>query len=124
LEECGFIQLRALMLVALVEDLVASYASQHGRTHFIEQLTFDKKEERLRLGIEVILTLVLDLPFSSSEAKEMAKNFGALNRPAFKTLIEEFMRSLNLNIDKRELREFLNIRNKLVHEARFLRPNE
>ena len=130
LEEHGFIELRALMLVVLVEDLVGSYASQRGRKHFVELSKFDKKEKWLKRGIKEVLTQVLDPPPSSRDAEEMTKSFKALNWRTFKTLLKELVESLHLNIDGNELQDFKDIRDKLVHEARFshearfLRPSE
>jgi|GEM_PF-5183054 hypothetical protein len=137
-QETGVIELRAIVIVALVDYLTGRYAQRHDKIFLLDNHVFNDPEKKKKLQNSIKCRLLC--LFTSDDVvkrKEqdsfkrvvdlMAGKSQGLNRYSFGTLLTELSRSLNLRTEKEEkkvLTRFVDIRNLLVHEARFLRPGE
>jgi hypothetical protein len=134
----SLLELRANNLVVLVDYLTQSYAASEKTTYFVQPARFEDKKEELQNLISCAIAcqfsaedLVKNEPVSMMKkgakrgtVNQMVDLIDCFNRRSFPSLLKRLMKHLDLVVDKDEIEMFKNIRNKLVHESNFLKPND
>ena len=132
--QLGFLELRGLSLVALIDFLTGRYADKHDMQHLLDKNSFNKEGKKFHKSVKELL----EAHFSQNDVikregalgsfpeilKLMAGKYKELNRSSFSTVLNQACLSLNLNIEEEELVKVVKIRNKLVHTARFFDQGE
>ena len=113
----GFLETRGVAACVMLDFLLSRYSSGPPRRDRIVS-----SARRFRNGAA---TLKADLPkyfpsLDNEQLEDMTEKIAELNRRAFKTVLREFCDSLGLGIGSAAIERVKDIRNKLVHEARFL----
>lgn len=134
----GLLELRATNLAVLVDYLTQHYADSENMTHFIEPTSFDANSSKVQKLIACSLEShfsVEDLvknKYVSTKKKgamrrivnDMANMIDELNRPSFPSLLKRLLKHLDLEVDETEVKMFVTIRNKLIHDSNFLKRQD
>jgi hypothetical protein len=115
--ETGYLEIRALRAVVVLEFLKSRYAARKG-VDFILQ---DSQFKKIRHAVKSILAEQFKaMSLSEHALNEMEAKVGELNRRSFRTILETMFAELGIGITKDELDRFIKIRNSLVHKASFV----
>lgn len=133
----GFLELRAIDLVVLVDYLTQHYAASENTTHFIQPSSLDAK----RSVVQKLIGCALESHFSAKDlvknelstakkgamrviVSDMTNMIDCLNRRSFPSSLRRLLKHLNLKIDEAEVKMFVAIRNKLIHDSNFLKQDD
>jgi hypothetical protein len=131
----NMLELRAINLVVLTDYLTQRFAKHKKMNFFIEPASFADKKQTLQKETSKLLEDLFSegdlveneyLPKRKRSAKRqtidgMSHITECINRPSFKSLLKRLLKDyLNLDVDNEELKLFVEIRNKLVHDSNFL----
>lgn len=123
LSENDYLELRTLKLATLLDYLRGRFAESYDQGgHLVEPDQFGLRKRHLQDRVKAALREVFpDYPVAVTG--EMSQHVAGMFRRSFQSSLRRMLNHLNLNIDSEELRRFVDIRNRVVHEARFL-PKE
>lgn len=132
INEADYLPLNALKLVVLIEYLVAKHNKECNKEFTIPEVIFKTYKRDIKNCLHKIMEKIIEnnkqivLKPEILDAKIIE-----INRPIFMKSLENFLKSLKLECDrkipqnnKNELEIFINIRNNLVHTAEFLNEND
>jgi len=139
----SFLELRALNLVSLVEYLTGRHVEHEKTNKVLKDASFDEKKDILRTNLTNSLTShfseedLVQTDYVSTIKKNMKKGTTkhilgemakiateGLNTRSFSWSLNRLLNNLNLISAENEIKVFVKMRNKLVHEARFLKKEE
>lgn len=134
----SLLELQAINLVVLVDYLTQHYASSENMMHFIKASSFDAKWDKVQKLVACSLEshfsvedLVKNKSVSTKKksairgiVNDMANTIDELNRPSFSSLLKRLLKDLDLEVDAAEVKMFITIRNKLIHDSNFLKRQD
>lgn len=115
--EIDFLEARGLKLAVTMEILKSSFIKNKDKNFIIDKTKFENS------NLESNIRKLLNKEFPKVESKKldmMAGHFRNLNRYSFKKIINNIYEELLLDKDKNKIEKFIMIRNKLVHEGKYL----
>jgi hypothetical protein len=116
----GFLETRGVAGCVMLDFLLARYISgPPRRDRIISATRFRKGATTLKANLSTYFPSL-----NEQQQRDMKEKIAELNRRSFKTTLKEFCGSLGLGIDSTTIERVKNIRNKLVHEARFLNDED
>lgn len=119
--EIDFLEARGLKLAVAMEILKNSFSKNEDKNFIIDKTKFEKSN----LQSNLMNLLREEFPeVKLQKINMMAGHFRSLNRYSFRKIINNIYEELSLNKDKNKINEFIIIRNKLVHEGKYLSNSE
>jgi hypothetical protein len=118
--ETGYLELRALRAVIVMEYLKGKYSNENNLEYIIENNIYKKIIPEIKNVVKKQCKL---MAISDNAVKEIEQKISELNRKNFGTLLEYMFKDFHIIISKEELTRFIKIRNSLVHKSSFLTHN-
>ena len=122
-DQGGYLESRALKLAVLAESIKSSHARLNKKESILEEKLFNTGIDILKKRLHSSLVEVFPEALTE-EIDRMVKHACELNRYSFGELLQGLITSLRLKVSSSDRYKFVNIRNPLVHEARFLHADE
>lgn len=115
--ETGFLDMRALKAVVVLEFLTSRYATRKN----IDIILQDSQFKKVRHNVKSVLAEQFKaMSLSEHTLKEMELKISELNRLSFRSILETMFAELGIGVTEDELGRFVKIRNSLVHKASFV----
>jgi hypothetical protein len=115
--ETGFLEIRALRAVVVLEFLKSKYAARKS----IDFILRDNQFQKVRKSVKSSLTeLFKTMSLPEHKLGEVELKISELNRRSFRTILEAMFSELGIVVSQDELGRFIKIRNSLVHKASFV----
>jgi len=123
IKSSGFIEIRSLGIVALVELLLDKFDQEHRNSRFlVPRKKFERKKESLQNSIlNAYRSEFEELNLSESIINEVREKILELNRRSFKNRLKNFIQFFSIPIEDDEIGNFIESRNKLVHGLAFVK---
>jgi hypothetical protein len=115
--ETGFLELRALRAVVVLEFLNSIYAERKGIGSILQDGQFRKVHHSVK---SVLTQQFKEMSLPEYTLKEMELKISELNRQSFRTILETMFAEFGISVTKDELDRLIKIRNSLVHKASFI----
>jgi len=94
------------------------------KQYVIKPCFFDVKIELLKKSIKDVVVDTFNLDPTSPISDRMVTHVSMLNRYSFSKRLRELLKGIYLDVEYKETRRFIDIRDRLVHDARFLKQGE
>ena len=112
-----YLQSRALTAVIVVELLNSELTAANGHSGLVPSSQFKKLRDSVKTTLrESAIQYSINLPI----LQRMLGKIAELNRPSFQDGINSLLIAAGINVQDSQIREFLKIRNSLVHTGDFL----
>jgi len=121
----SFIELRSLILGSTTDVIVGHWATENNFQNLIEKGSFNKGLKDFKKGIEKLAIQVFNV--NKAIGAKIANHASGMYRRSFRNKLEEMISTLDANITKKEISDFINSRNELTHRGKFCTsdpPNE
>lgn len=115
--ETGFLELRALRAVVVLEFLNSIYAKRKGIGFILQDSQFKKVHHSVK---SILGQQFKQMSLCENTLKEMELKIKELNRQSFRTILETMFAEFGISVTKGELDRLIKIRNSLVHKASFV----
>jgi len=118
--ETGFLEIRALKAVVVLEFLNSKYASRKDIDFILHANKFRNVRHAV---IDALTEQSKEIPFHPKILDDMILKINELNRFTFRSILETMLHEYNIVMTDVDLDRFIKIRNSLVHKASFLTDN-
>jgi len=116
--EQDYLEFRGLKMAVLMDFVRGCYMNLTGKQLILDKQVFEDQLEALKGRLKDVLRDIF--PDASDQQIEiMVGHVQGMNWYPFRRSLREMFAHLDLAVSRDELQRFVNVRNKLVHEARF-----
>lgn len=118
----AFLEIRMLALSSLIDLIVTTHSGEAGYETITDPSEFEAKEKELEAQTRKLIRAIFP-NLNHDKVNSMAAKTKGFNYPSFKGKIKRFSREYEVPLQRNEITDFVDTRNKLVHSMKFRTDN-